>query len=306
MKTFLFLLLTSTLFASEMFERTQILMGTFATITLPKENHLEHQKSFEILRAVEGALSSYDPKADVYRLNHERKAYLTPYSYEALNLSKRYYKESSGYFDITVGSITKELYHFGEEERLVTDRELQKAKVGFKGLHFTPERAWLDEGTVVDLGGMGKGFGVDKVALYLDEQNINQGKIALSGDIRCLDRCDIVIQNPFGEGVVARFRTKEPNTAISTSGNYRRFVANKSHNHLIDPKRKASQQDFASITLFSHTANSDIDAYATAASVMTVERAIIFLNSLDVGYILMTNNAQKFESDNLTRFVHRP
>ena len=283
-----------------------MLMGTFATISLPKEKNKEQQKSFEILKDVEASLSSYDPKADIYKLNHNRSTHISPYSYEALLLSKRYYDESDGYFDITVGSITKELYRFGEETRLVSREELQKAKINFKGLHFDRDMAWLDKGTVIDLGGMGKGFGVDKVVLYLKEQNITQGKIALSGDIRCLDICKIAVQNPFGEDTIAKFTTKQANTAISTSGNYRRYIESTKNNHLIDPKQQQSQQNFASITLFSHGTNSDIDAYATAASVMTVEKAIVFLKGLDIGYILMTNSAQRFVSDNLTRFVERP
>ncbi|MGB6019388.1 MAG: FAD:protein FMN transferase, partial [Sulfurimonadaceae bacterium] len=267
------------------------------------EKSKEQQKSFEILRSVERSLSSYGPQADIYRLNHERSSMISPYTYEALLLSKRYYQESDGYFDITVGSITKELYRFGEETRIASKRELKNAKVDFKGLHFDTEKAWLDKGTIIDLGGMGKGFGVDKVALYLKEQNITEGKVALSGDIRCLDICKMAIQNPFGEGNMAEFITKQPNTAISTSGNYRRFVESKRDNHLIDPKQKESQQLFASITLLSHGTNSDIDAYATAASVMPLEKAITFLDGLNVGYVLITNSGERYINDNIERFT---
>jgi len=288
-----------------MLERTQVLMGTYVKITLPKEEAPSLQKSFDILRAVEHSLSSYDHQADIYRLNHNRTAQLTPYSYEALVLSKKYYDRSDGYFDIAVGSITKELYRFGEGERLVSDEDLTNANTDIRGLHFNRKKAWLDEGTVIDLGGMGKGFGVDKVAQYLHEQNITQGVIALSGDIRCLDVCNMAIQNPFGEGIVAEFITKEPNTAISTSGNYRRYIESTKHNHLIDPKKRASQQLFASITLLSHGDNSAIDAYATAASVMPLKKARSFLDSLDVGYVLITNSGDQYVSDNLGEFVEQ-
>ncbi|RLB73701.1 MAG: FAD:protein FMN transferase [Deltaproteobacteria bacterium] len=288
---------------AEMLERTQMLMGTFVTIALPQESSKELQKSFEILRSVERSLSSYDPKADIYRLNHEREASISAYSHEAFVLSQRYYQESDGYFDITIGSITKELYRFGEDERSVSRDELQTAKVGFKGLHFNTKRASLDSGVTIDLGGMGKGFGVDKVAVYLKEQNIIEGRIALSGDIRCLDICKMAIQNPFGEGEVATFTTKEANTAISTSGNYRRYIKDRSQNHLIDPKRKHAQQVFASITLVSHGANSDIDAYATAASVMPLEKAISFLDGLGVGYVLITNAGEQYINDEMDTFV---
>ena len=288
-----------------MLERTQVMMGTFATISLPKEETKELQKSFEILRAVEASLSSYDTKADIYKLNHDRAATLSPYSYEALLLSQRYYEQSSGYFDITVGSVTKGLYRFGEDERLVDTGALTNAKIGFEGLHFDTERAWLDKETVIDLGGMGKGFGVDKAAAYLREQNVTRGTIALSGDIRCLDICNMGIQDPFGEGTLAEFTTKYPGTAVSTSGNYRRYVVSKENNHLIDPKKKIPQQGFASITLISLGKNSDIDAYATAASVMPVKEAIRFLETLDVAYLLVTSSGERHRSDNLEQYVSR-
>ena len=300
---FLFPVLAFTLSASEMLERTQVMMGTFATISLPQEKGAQLQKSFELLKAVEASLSSYDPRADIYRLNHNREVDLSPYAYEALQRSRHYYGVSGGYFDITVGSITKELYRFGEDERIPQKEELEKAKIDINGLHFNREKAWLEKGTVVDLGGMGKGFGVDKAAAYLQEQNITVGRVALSGDIRCLNICKMALQNPFGEGTIASFSTKYPNTALSTSGNYRRYVGDKTNNHLIDPKIKRSEKTFASITLISRGPNSDIDAYATAASVMPREKAVAFLKQRDLAYILITAAGERIVSENIDRYV---
>lgn len=303
MKSLSLLLLLSSLLFSEMLERTQVMMGTFVTITLPEGQEKALQRSFEILRSVEKALSSYDVQADIYRLNHERSVTLTPYSYEALRRSLVYYQQSDGYFDIAIGAITKGLYRFGEEEAVATQEALAAADTEISGLHFTPEKAWLDAGVMIDLGGMGKGFGVDKAAAYLKAQKIREGVVALSGDIRCLGPCEMAIQDPFGEGVIATFRTKSPDTAVSTSGNYRRFIESKKNNHLIDPKSKASQQTFASITLFSHGDNSDLDAYATAASVMPFEKARTFLARMDVGHILITNAKQRFVSSDIDAYV---
>ena len=69
----------------------------------------------------------------------------------------------------------------------------------------------------------------------------------------------------------------QENTAISTSGNYRRYVQNSDYNHLINPKTRASQKTFASISLISDRySNSDLDAYATAASVMPKQKPSLF------------------------------
>jgi FAD:protein FMN transferase len=209
-----------------------------------------------------------------------------------LQLSAHYYKQTNGYFDITIGSITKGLFHFGEEERIPTQKELLDAKVDFKGLHFTRKRAWIDEGVKVDLGGMGKGFGVDKAVALLKEQGVTRGVVALSGDIFCLHACEMRIQDPFSSATLASFTMAQGNTAISTSGNYRRYVQSSDYNHLINPKTRTSQKTFASISLISDRySNSDLDAYATAASVMPKQEAFAFLNAFRrLGYLVVTND----------------
>jgi len=282
----------SLLHADELVKRTQVMMGTYITISLEKEE-IKHSKAiFERLKKVEMALSSYGKDAEIYRLNHEHEAAISADTYEALSASKSYYKDTNGYFDITIGSITKGLFHFGEDERIPSQTELLEAKVDFHGLHFTQKKAWTDEGVKVDLGGMGKGFGVDKAVALLKEQGVMRGVVALSGDIFCLHECKMSIQDPFSDGTLARFSMAQKNTAISTSGNYRRYVQNSDYNHLINPKTRASQKTFASISLISDRySNSDLDAYATAASVMPKAEAFAFLNGLRrVGYLVVTND----------------
>jgi len=267
-------------------------MGTYVTISLEKDQ-MEHSKAvFERLKRVEIALSSYDPQAEIYRLNHDHETQISTDTYEALQLSAHYYTQTNGYFDITIGSITKGLFRFGDEERIPSQKELLEAKVDFKGLHFTEKRAWTDEGVKVDLGGMGKGFGVDKAVALLKAQSVSQGVVALSGDIFCLHACEMRIQDPFSDGVLARFTMAQKNTAISTSGNYRRYVQNSDYNHLINPKTRASQKTFASISLISDRySNSDLDAYATAASVMPKHEAFAFLNAFrGLGYLVVSND----------------
>jgi thiamine biosynthesis lipoprotein len=115
-------------------------------------------------------------------------------------------------------------------------------------LIFTKNRAVLDEGIKIDLGGMGKGFAVDKVVAYLQSKEISKGIIAASGDIRCLDACKIDVAHPFSDAILLSFTTVQANIGISTSGNYNRYVQSVQHNHLINPKLKKSQTNFISIT----------------------------------------------------------
>jgi thiamine biosynthesis lipoprotein len=123
--------------------------------------------------------------------------------------------------------------------------------------------------TMIDLGGIAKGYAVDLSLELLERHRVKKAVVAASGDIGCLRACEVVIQDPFhSDGSITLIRSSLPRTAISTSGNYERYIKNKTHNHLIDPKTGRSEQRYASITLIDTGDNTRIDALATAVSVM--------------------------------------
>jgi len=278
-------------------------MSTYATITLEEKNKSYIQKGFDIFKDVEKSLSSYDKNAKIYKLNHSLHVELDDYTYEALQLSKKYYKNTNGYFDVTIGSITKDLYRFGADERVPNSTELLKAKLSIDSLHVEPKFAKITKGIKVDLGGMGKGFGVDKVVEFYKQHGVKKGVVSASGDIRCISTCRINVNNPFSDTSLVSFRTAQDDLGVSTSGNYERFVKSKKNNHLIDPKRKESQANFISITLVGDLDSADLDAYATAASVMPNDRAYEFLNSLGVGYIVLDSDKKLFISENIETYA---
>ena len=281
--------------------RTQVLMGTFVSVSMEDKKYFN--SVFEIFSDVENSLSSYKKNALVYKLNKNRRVILDEYLYEALLLSKKFYKDTDGYFDIAIGSITKDLYSFGEDERVATYNELKKSNVKIDGVHFNKNIVYLDDGIKVDFGGIGKGYGVDKSAEFLKKNGIKKAIIAASGDIRCLGICKIDVNSPFSKAPLASSKTKNKNSAISTSGNYNRYVKSVKNNHLIDPKQKKSEQNFISITLIGDFPNSYLDAYATAASVMPPKDAYKFLDSINIGYIVLQSDKKLKTSSNIYRYV---
>ena len=300
---FLFLLLP--LFAySQMQTRTQALMGTFVHITLPSANNKHISQSFNLIREIEHSLSSYDSGALVYTLNHTHKVPYDDYLAQAILDSKQYYKETQGYFDITIGSISKKLYRFGEENSTVpTHSDLQQAKLNIDAIEVNATHITTGENITLDLGGMGKGYAVDVVAYFLKKQNISQGIVALSGDIRCFDRCDFELQSPYSEQTFAKLSSKTPQLSISTSGTYRRYVGSEENHHLINPKTAKQGKAFVSVSLFSHADNAKIDAYTTALSVMSKEKALNFLQKHEeVGFVLVKNDGE-IVYGNLEKFV---
>lgn len=278
--------------------RTQVAMGTYVTISTQSNEAID--KAFLLIHDIEMSLSSYNPKALIFLLNKDGRVKLDVYAHEALLLSKSYYEKTDGYFDVTIGSVTYDLFGFGMDEQILKDAK--DAKVGMDGLFFSKDEAMVARGIKIDLGGMGKGYAVDKVSEYFKSIGISDAIVAASGDIRCLSKCAIDIQDPFIEdGVLMSFETKMQNAGVSTSGSYNRFIG--SNNHLIDPKTKKSQREFVSITLIGDMPSSDLDAYATAVSVMPKQKAFEFLKRLDVGFVVMDSAKKITISEKFEKFA---
>ncbi len=287
---------------SQLIQRTKVLMGTFVSLSIGKEHKELLKPSFEIIKSVDNSLSTYKKNSPIFQLNYNKHTLLDRYSYESLKLSLQYYKETNGYFNIAIGVITKDLYRFGEKERVVSKIALKRSSTSIKALKFDEHEAFLGNGVKIDLGGMGKGFAADKVSEFLLQNKVKKAVIALSGDIRCIGSCKISINNPLdATHPLATFLMK--NSGVSTSGNYNRYVENTKHNHLINPKTKESEQKFISITLVSKLPSATLDAYATAASVMPIKKAYAFLNSQKLGYIILQADKKLSISKNIAEYT---
>ena len=300
--SFILFLCVASLLDAQMLTRTKVAMGTYMSISLEASKKQVFIPAFDIVNAVDGSLSSYKQNSPIFKLNRDKKVKLDAYSLEALRLGEYYYAQTDGYFNVAIGSITKDLYHFGEDERVPSEEALKRSDVNISALQIKNGIATIANDMKIDLGGMGKGFCVDKVSEYLRKQGIKKARVAASGDIRCISRCRIDVQNPFGEKPLYSFKTKYADMGISTSGNYNRYVGTTKDNHLINPKQKHSQREFVSITLISKLPNSDLDAYATAASVMPKAKALEFLGSLNAAYILLTTKGELLISKNIAAF----
>ncbi|WP_418640395.1 FAD:protein FMN transferase [Sulfurimonas sp. ST-27] len=287
---------------SQMIQRTKVLMGTFVSISVDKEDKKFLKPSFEIIKRVDNSLSTYKKNSPISQLNQNRHASLDKYSYEALTLSLKYYKQTHGYFNIAIGTITKDLYRFGAKERIALKNELEKSSVSVNELRFDKDEAFLGNAVKIDLGGMGKGFAVDKVSEFLLQNKVKKAVVALSGDIRCIGSCKIAVNNPLDvTHPLVTFIIH--NSGVSTSGNYNRYIKSTKYNHLINPKTKESEQKFISITLVSKLPSATLDAYATAASVMPIKETYAFLDSKKIGYIILQADKKLVISKNIAEYT---
>lgn len=278
--------------------RTQVHMGTMISVTVADD--ALGDEVFDLFTRLDSTLSTYKQDSEISRLNRNYEANVSATTREVLERSLQMYRLSDGAFDITIGSLTHNAYRFGyADEHVPSAKEVKRLGrfVGSDRIRLTETAARIVPGTIIDLGGIAKGYAVDRAIELLKSKGVDKAVVAASGDIGCLGGCEIRVQDPFHrDGTLATIVSALPRFGVSTSGNYERYVKTKANNHLIDPKTGKPQQRFASVTLLGPGDNTRLDALATAVSVMEEKKAIMLLQSLDIGYLLVRSDGTLLQS----------
>jgi thiamine biosynthesis lipoprotein len=296
MKVLLIVLMSMSLLCGA--QRTQVHMGTLISVNVEDQNLSD--EVFALFGDLDKRLSTYKNDSEISRLNRNGQLDVSTVTRKVLERSLEMSRLSDGAFDVTIGSVTHGAYRFGyANEHLPSKEQLQKAEmfVGSNRMSIEENRVKILEGTIIDLGGIGKGYAVDMAIKKLQSHGVFKAIVAASGDIGCLGECTIEIRDPFHpSGHIATIVSTLRGLAVSTSGNYERYIKNKTYNHLIDPKTGKSQQRYASITLIDTQDNTRIDALATAVSIMDEKKAIAMLEKLNISYVLIRNDGAKIKS----------
>ncbi len=301
-------------FSERPLERVQYLMGTHARIVLYDGTNQDIDNAFSKMRYLEGLMSDYDQNSEVSRINRyagKSRVHISDELKQVLEISIDVSRETGGAFDPTIGALTIGFYRFGREgsgARTFDDLNEAKQLVDYRLLRLQDNEAFLEkEGMMLDLGGIGKGFAVDKAVDLLKEGGITKGSVSISGDLRVFGNDQIIyVKHPRREGFIASFKSGGKDLSISTSGDYERTVklGGKSYHHIIVPEVGSSANDFQSITLVMEGNSTLADAYSTALFSMGRKGAINFLeNHSKVGAFVVFSDGGIFYNNTFERLV---
>lgn len=190
-------------------------MGTYALIELPGGK--EYQ-AYRYMKNLEEKLSDYMEDSEVSRINKSAGVGCEKVSEETLEVIKKALeisKRTYGFFDITVGAYTinyKRKGLIGEEE---ARRLIDYRKVKVEGDRI----CLLEKGMAIDLGGIGKGYAVQKA---YERLKTPWGFISIAGDLRVWGHKRLLaIFNPINNTLLAEgYNSKD--LCLSTGGNYLR------------------------------------------------------------------------------------
>jgi thiamine biosynthesis lipoprotein len=197
---------------------------------------------------------------------------------------------SEGGFDITVGPLT-ELWRKAREKKIPPSIEEVKEKLGlvnFKNIEMDQEgKVFLKKkGMAIDLGGIAKGYAVDRAFELLKSLGYRNLIINAGGDLRVggfknNQPWSIGIQNPReSQKLLARISVSD--MAVATSGDYEKFFLyqGKRYHHIFSPKDGFPTVGCQSVTILSE-GGMIADALATAVFVLGREKGYSLCQKLD-------------------------
>jgi FAD:protein FMN transferase len=173
----------------------------------------------------------------------------SPALFDILQLSKTAYEKSKGYFDITLGSITR-LWRNARKKNIFPDKEFVKEKLNLTGFDkirldtITRQVILLQAGMQLDLGGIAQGYIAQKVIDYLKASRIEHALVDVSGDIVCIgappgtNGWTLGINVPGSKNELLNKTLLITNKAVTTSGDVYQYTEHngKRYSHIVDPK----------------------------------------------------------------------
>ncbi|MFL0798534.1 MAG: FAD:protein FMN transferase [Cellvibrionaceae bacterium] len=292
---FLLLLFPAVVQAQWHAERASI-MGTEIRVELWSESEAHAQQAiaavFEDMRAIDNLMSPYKPKSELSQINQSGTAgrVVDRDLFGLIQKAQDYSDLTQGAFDITFAAAGK---HYDYRKAISPDNNtLSKSvqKINFRDLELEPERSFVrfkKPDMSIDLGGIAKGYAVDRSVALLQARGIEHGVVTAGGDSRLIgDRRGrpwmMGVRHPRqSDAFIAALPLAD--MSISTSGDYERYFidekSGKRVHHIINPKTGLSASRVRSATIIGATAL-ETDALSTAVFILGVKKGLILLNKL--------------------------
>jgi thiamine biosynthesis lipoprotein len=193
--------------ASSEVRRARPLLGTFVEITAhgadEAQLHAAVDKAFSAVCAVHRLMNFHDPASDVSRLNSRatrKPLRVRAWTRRVLLAARNFSRETGGAFDITVAAS-------GRDQGFPRERNSGHFCGDWRDIILAADgRVHFRRPLVIDLGGIAKGFAVDRATEALIRAGASGGVVNAGGDLRAFGaKAAIVnIRDPLNPGLRAK------------------------------------------------------------------------------------------------------
>ena len=289
-----------------LYKETRSSLYTLVTITVVGDSEDKARKAGEAayreLDRLGRLLNFYADDSEISAINRNAGIKPVRVSKDTLEIVKTAVyagEQTEGGFDITVGPIVK-LWDFKKKILPSTARIAERLPiVGYQNIAIDTAASTVflkKAGVQMDLGGILKGFAADKAVQILQENGIEDGIVAVAGDIKLFGRqpdgrpWSVGIQNPRQkgdrDGLLATVDLETQ--GVSTSGDYQRYFMQDGirYHHLLNPKTGYPESLCRSVTVIAPTA-ALTDAFATGIFIMGPQKGLALLKKLGMDGIIV-------------------
>jgi thiamine biosynthesis lipoprotein len=293
------------------------MMGTEVSVYLWSDDVESGQAALEAVYReadrIDRLMSTYKDDSEISNINRhaaESALVVSDELYALIRRSVEISELTDGAFDITYESVGQ---HFDFHERQRPDEgtvaeELEYIDYRYLQLDDESNSVGFEQsGVLINLGGIAKGYVVERGIEILRSQGISNAIVTAGGDSRLLgDRRGrpwmVGIRDPRKDGKVA-ISIPLADEAISTSGDYERFFDEDGvrYHHIIHPSTGTPASGVHSATVFGPDAVTT-DALSTSVFVMGVDSGLRMIASLpDYESIVIDANGQVYYSSGLEK-----
>ena len=250
-------------------ERSRLAMGSELRITAWTADETAALSAFEAafgdFERLDALMSVWREGSDVQRLNAAAGKHAVPVSAdvrEVLRVARQVSEWTDGKFDVTFGALAG-LWKFDhDQDNRIPDlqevrRHLPLIDYGAVDVDDRAGTVFLRrEGMRVHLGGIGKGYAVDRAVDTLRRRGLSDFMIQSGGDMFVTGRRGerpwrVGVRDPRGPADRSYATLDLSQGAISTSGDYERFfvTAGRRYHHILDPDSGEPARGCRSVTI---------------------------------------------------------
>ncbi len=288
----------------------RVVMGTRLEMTVSVDDEADAARLFDAVEAefkrIELEMSEWIEDSPVSLIN--RNAGKGPVEvpdelFTVIDAAMQVSALTDGAFDIT-WAVMHGVWDFRPgHERMPEDTEITERLplIDYKKVELTPAARSVflrDRGMKIGLGGIAKGYAVDRASKVLAAEGVRGSIVTAGGDMRVQGTRDdgtpwkVSIKHPRTKGMLASLPLS--NISISTSGDYERyfFRDGKLYHHIMDPRTGYPARGCMSVTILAPDTMTS-DALSTSIFVMGPEAGLELVNRLNgVEAIVVDSNGK--------------
>ena len=240
------------------------------------------EKVKQRVEALEGEFSTTQENSDIFRLNQKGSAKLSEDTRYLMQEALALGAETDGALDISIYPIVRSWGFTTGNHRIPSEEERENLlkSVDYRLVNLKEDTASIEQGMMVDLGGVGKGFTGDEVVKTMKEDGVTSALFSLGGNIQTIgtkpdgEKWYVGIKDPESDGYLGGIRVKDE--VVITSGGYERYFTDDDGTiywHIMDPSAGApAQSGLISVTIVG-PCGLRCDGLSTALFVMGREKA---------------------------------